>query len=118
MNLCQGLSQQRPDEAVTAVRQDDDQRPEDSELASRVGQQTQAAEVHLCYLARRPRRHAHRAPRCLAETGTTHKAAQRSVGNSNSLLQEQFVHPRELQPLLAKPGCQALPLSFQQNNQR
>ncbi len=102
--LGERLPQQRPDEAVAAVGEDNEQRPDRLLLSrARIDQHSEPAEVHLGYFARRPVGHPHRTRSPLPEPCLPDVAPERRVRDRDAVSYEQLVDARQLKPLLLQP---------------
>ena len=98
-----------PDEAVPRIAPDHNQRPHRALApALGIGDQAEAAEVHLRHLARRPvlHPHGHRLP--AAPAAALDEAPQRAVGDLAAALRQQLPDPRDLQALGRQPALDLL----------
>ena len=101
----QRLMDQRPDEAVPAVRQHNRERPDGvSPPCRRIDQRTEPSEVELRDLTRRGACHAHGVALPAAQTGLAHEPAQAAVRDVDASLGEQLGDARELQVVLEPAG--------------
>ncbi len=107
---------QRPQEAVAAIRERDAQAPDPLTTARlRIEEQAQAFEIHLGHFARRGRRHTHRIAASAArfETQAPDEAFQGGVRDVHAALAQQLLHARHLQVLLLQPGGDLLAIRLQ-----
>src|SRR5579859_7925658 len=98
---------QRPQEAVAAIRQRDAQAPDPLTTGRLwIEEQAQALEIHLGHLARWRRRHTDRIAASPArfEAQAPDEAFQGGVRDVHAALAEQLLHARHLQVLLSQPG--------------
>src|SRR5581483_39988 len=104
-HLLQRLPEQRPDEGVARVGQDDHQRPHHA-LPPRLRVQgpPEPAEVRLGARPGLRPRHPHRGRGRLPEAVARHEPAERAVRDGAAPALQQLQHPRQLQPLAHQPA--------------